>query len=211
MSFYWASVTADEQKVRPNEAAPVRSPTMAGGLFAMDKQFFQDLGTYGMCAMSVCMSVCLSICVPVCLSVCLSVFLCLADCVSVFLPTCLSDCPSMRVYLSIYLSIHQPCCLFVRESSPRTDMAMDVWGGENLEMSFRIWQCGGTLEIMPCSHVGHVFRDSHPYQFPGGNAGLTITKNIKRVVDVCVWCVCVCVFVSVCLCVCVCLCVSVVL
>ncbi|MGH0147231.1 UNVERIFIED_CONTAM: hypothetical protein FKN15_028805 [Acipenser sinensis] len=92
LTFQWHSVPEQERRRRKSKINPIRSPTMAGGLFAVSKEYFQYLGTY--------------------------------------------------------------------------DMGMEVWGGENLELSFRVWQCGGSLEIHPCSHVGHVFPKKAPYARP---------------------------------------------
>ncbi|CAB3221855.1 unnamed protein product [Arctia plantaginis] len=93
--FLWTDVPEREKKRRGSDIGPTWSPTMAGGLFAISRDYFWELGAY--------------------------------------------------------------------------DEQMGGWGGENLEMSFRIWQCGGTLETIPCSRVGHVFRSFHPYGMPASS------------------------------------------
>ena len=44
--FNWHAVPEHERRKHKNSAEPVWSPTMAGGLFSIDKAFFEKLGTY---------------------------------------------------------------------------------------------------------------------------------------------------------------------
>lgn len=109
LQFTWHAIPEDERSRRQyKDYLPVRSPTMAGGLFSISREYFEELGAY--------------------------------------------------------------------------DPGMDIWGGENLELSFRVWMCGGTLEIIPCSHVGHIFRKRSPYKWRGGVN--VVKKNSVRLAEV---------------------------
>ncbi|XP_022240384.1 putative polypeptide N-acetylgalactosaminyltransferase 9 [Limulus polyphemus] len=108
LQFNWHGIPEREKKRRKHPWDPVWSPTMAGGLFAIDRKFFEKLGTY--------------------------------------------------------------------------DSGFDIWGGENLELSFKTWMCHGTLEIVPCSHVGHIFRKRSPYKW---RSGVNVLKrNTVRLAEV---------------------------
>ncbi|CAF1291796.1 unnamed protein product [Rotaria sordida] len=106
--FNWHVTPEREMKRRKNRTDPIRTPTMAGGLFAIDRDWFEELGMY--------------------------------------------------------------------------DPGMDIWGGENLELSFKLWQCGGELLCAPCSHVGHVFRRRSPYSWPKDIN--VVRKNSVRLAEV---------------------------
>lgn len=46
----------------------------------------------------------------------------------------------------------------------------------------QVWQCGGRLEIIPCSFVGHVDRKYLHYNYPSGN--VVIARNLVRLAEV---------------------------
>ena len=48
-----------------------------------------------------------------------------------------------------------------------------------MELSFRIWMCGGSMLFIPCSKVGHIFRASHPYDFMGSNSDVVSTNYVR--------------------------------
>ncbi|KAK7504119.1 hypothetical protein BaRGS_00004423 [Batillaria attramentaria] len=66
----------------------------------------------------------------------------------------------------------------------RYDPQLRVWGGDNFDISFRTWMCGGEVKIVPCSHVGHISRIRVPYSFPEEGSSNTYIRNTRRVAEV---------------------------
>ncbi|XP_051546481.1 probable polypeptide N-acetylgalactosaminyltransferase 8 isoform X2 [Myxocyprinus asiaticus] len=61
------------------------------------------------------------------------------------------------------------------------DGGMQVYGGENVELGIRVWLCGGSIEIVPCSKVAHIERAHKPYM---RDLSITMKRNALRVAEV---------------------------
>ena len=42
-------------------------------------------------------------------------------------------------------------------------LGMEIWGGENLEISFKVWMCGGELVCTPVSGLHLLFLSPQVY------------------------------------------------
>ncbi|XP_072529546.1 probable polypeptide N-acetylgalactosaminyltransferase 8 [Salminus brasiliensis] len=61
------------------------------------------------------------------------------------------------------------------------DRGMKTYGGENVELGIRVWLCGGSIEIIPCSKVAHIERAHKPY---AQNLNDVMKRNALRVAEV---------------------------
>merc|ERR1712232_1136280 len=62
------------------------------------------------------------------------------------------------------------------------DVGMLEWGGDHVEMSFKTWRCGGRVEMVPCSRIGHLFRG--PEDRPYGVEVMQVVRNYARMAEV---------------------------
>uniref|UniRef100_A0A8C5BG23 Polypeptide N-acetylgalactosaminyltransferase n=1 Tax=Gadus morhua TaxID=8049 RepID=A0A8C5BG23_GADMO len=61
------------------------------------------------------------------------------------------------------------------------DGGMKVYGGENVELGIRVWTCGGSIEVVPCSKIAHIERNHKPYM---PDLSITMKRNALRVAEV---------------------------
>uniref|UniRef100_A0AAX7FDV7 Polypeptide N-acetylgalactosaminyltransferase n=1 Tax=Anabas testudineus TaxID=64144 RepID=A0AAX7FDV7_ANATE len=61
------------------------------------------------------------------------------------------------------------------------DEGMKVYGGENVELGIRVWTCGGSIEVVPCSKIAHIERNHKPYM---PDLSPAMKRNALRVAEI---------------------------
>ncbi|KAF7229289.1 probable polypeptide N-acetylgalactosaminyltransferase 8 [Nothobranchius furzeri] len=61
------------------------------------------------------------------------------------------------------------------------DSGMKIYGGENVELGIRVWLCGGSIEVIPCSKIAHIERYKKPY---ASDLMATVRRNALRVAEI---------------------------
>uniref|UniRef100_A0A3P8YRV3 Polypeptide N-acetylgalactosaminyltransferase n=1 Tax=Esox lucius TaxID=8010 RepID=A0A3P8YRV3_ESOLU len=61
------------------------------------------------------------------------------------------------------------------------DSGMKVYGGENVELGVRVWLCGGSIEIIPCSKIAHIERSHKPYM---PDLSMAMKRNALRAAEI---------------------------
>ncbi|XP_075938422.1 putative polypeptide N-acetylgalactosaminyltransferase 8 [Anarhichas minor] len=61
------------------------------------------------------------------------------------------------------------------------DEGMKVYGGENVELGIRVWTCGGSIEVVPCSKIAHIERAHKPYV---PDLSQAMRRNALRVAEI---------------------------
>ncbi|KAL4225897.1 Ricin-type beta-trefoil [Mactra antiquata] len=56
------------------------------------------------------------------------------------------------------------------------DPGMKVWGSEQIELSVKVWMCGGVVEMVPCSTVAHMYRVTPWGSYEEGNDYHSLNK-----------------------------------
>jgi len=62
------------------------------------------------------------------------------------------------------------------------DPGMLEWGGDHVELTFKVWRCGGRIDMVPCSRLGHLFRD--PAHRPYDVEVNQVVRNYNRLARV---------------------------
>lgn len=57
------------------------------------------------------------------------------------------------------------------------------YGSEDIEITLRIWLCGGLVELLPCSRVGLIDRSQDLHFLPGGIDDARL-RNAARITDI---------------------------